>query len=267
MCFKKWFHKPDPVIGPNITKNLITEIVCGNYPGTANDLSGPPNDMVDYKDIVSSLFPIYTFRQFKDSQSTTSRFITELENMVNQMEKGDLLFFVMDNCFSESNTRNLLPDNFVQSRVYHNPEYPEHKKIINKVISPDSDNLRYISMSACLDHETAADAVFNGRYNGAYTYCLLKTLKKGITYREWDRLTGIALKQLGFAQTCTIEGPDELLDRKVFEGNVYNMYLSSHGSHAYDDSGDEPDQQDEGPYLYDGFLRDDRIAEILQKLP
>jgi hypothetical protein len=263
MCFKK--KQPTEIV-QDITDNTVIEIVCGDYQGTDNDLNGPPNDLIDYKNSVSSLFPQYTFRQFKDSKATTGRFTAELRSVVNRMKSGDLLFFVMDNCFSESNTRGIGSPAFVRSRVYHNPKYPAHKSIVNKVLS-NTDGLNYISMSACLDHETAADAVFNRRANGAYTYCLNKTLEIGITYREWDQRAGEMLKRLGFNQTCTIEGPDHLLDRKVFEGTVYNMYVSSHGSHRYDTSGDEGDQQDEGPYLYDGFLPDDNIAIILSDLP
>ena len=263
MCFKK---KPPINPIPDYTDNTVVEIVCGNYPGTANDLAGPPNDLIDYKNKVSSSFPKYIFRQFKDSESTTDRLETEIRNVVARMKKGDLLFFVMDNCFSESNTRGFHPSNVLQSRVYHNPKFLKHKKIINRVIS-DTRGLLYVSMSACLDHETAADAIFNKRANGAYTYCLIKTLQKGITYREWDRRAGDMLKRLGFEQTCTIEGPDELIDRKIFEGTVYNIYVSSHGSHVYDESRDEPDKQDEGPYLYNGFLPDDKIAAILNNIP
>lgn len=270
MCLNWFKHKPDPIVpipDPIPTNHEVIEIVCGDYPGTVNDLNGPPNDLVDYKDKVSYDFPQYSFRQFKDSQSTVERTLSEIKRVADNMKKGDLLFFIMDNCFSESNTRGVAPLNVLQNRVYKNPKFPKHKKITNKVISPNSDNLNYISMSACLDHETASDAVFNSRANGAYTYALIQTLEKGITYREWDKRTGEKLKELGFDQTCTIEGPTELLDRLVFEGPTYNIYISSHGSHEYDESGDEPDQQDEGPYLYDGFLPDDNIAKILQGIP
>jgi len=259
MCIR-WFKKSEPIV----SDQMVVSIVCGNYPGTANDLQGPPYDQIDYKKRILSDWPKYVFREFKDNQSTTSQTLTEIKNVVNRMKKGDLLFFVMDNCFSESNTRNLSNFKTLQSRVYHNPKFPKHKKKVNKVISAGSDGLNYISMSACLDHETASDAYFD-HPNGAYTYCLLNTLEKGITYRQWDEKTGKKLKELGFDQTCTIEGPDSLLDRKVFEGVVYNIFISSHGSHEYSNS--EPDMQNEGPYLYNGFLPDDKIAEILSKIP
>jgi hypothetical protein len=269
MCKKWWYnlwHKP-PVVPepePEYSEQNVSTIVVGNYPGTANDLAGPPYDQKDYQNKVNSIWPAVKFRNFKDSESTIERTLTEIRNVVDRMKPDDLFFFIMDNCFSESNTRGLSNFRTLQNRVFHNPQYPQHKRIINKVISAGSDKLNYISMSACLDHETAADAYFD-HPNGAYTYCLIQTLEKGITYRQWDQLAGAMLKKLGFDQTCTIEGPDRLLDRRVFEGTVYNIYISSHGSHEYSDS--EPDMQNEGPYMYDGFLPDDRIQEILQKIP
>jgi len=265
MCWKKLFGNNTTVL-PDFTDNTVVSIVCGNYPGTANDLAGPPNDQVDFEKAVNKNWPIYTFRQFKDSQATCERFLSELRAVVSRMKSGDLLLFIMDTCFSESNTRVIAPDNVLQNRVYHNPKYPVHKKIVNKVLSP-TEGLNYIAMSACRDHETAADAVFNGRANGAYHFALMQTMKKGITYRQWDELTARELKRLGFAHVCTIEGPDVLLDRQIFEGTVYCFEISSHGSHTYDESGDEPDQQDEGPYLYDGMIVDDQIADILKDLP
>ena len=193
--------------------------------------------------------------------------MNELRAVVSRMAPGDLLLFIMDTCYSETNTRDVLPSNSIQTRVYHNPEYPVHQKRINKEFSPGSDGLNYIAMSACRARETAADAWFNHRARGAYDYALEQTMQKGITYREWDSLTASKLATLGFPQHCTIEGPDQLIDRYIFEGTVYCFHISSHGSHKYDISRDEPDYQDEGPYLYDGMLLDDNIREVLEGLP
>jgi len=273
MCFKKiwnWLYgngeeNNDPL--PELTDNSVIIIACGNYPGTANDLSGPPNDFVDFEKKIKSLFPQYIFRKFLNEQSTRQRLLIELRAVVTRMIPGDLLVFIMDTCFSETNTRGPLPDNIIQSRVFHNPKYPEHKRNVNRVLSPNSDGLHYISMSACRDREGAADAWFNGRANGAYTYALLQTIEKGITWSELDYREMEKLLELGFPQVCTIEGPSELINKKIFEGTVYCFYISSHGSHVYDVSGDEPDNQDEGPYLYDGMVLDDEISNILRNIP
>lgn len=267
MCWNKIFGGGSNNLLPELTDNSIIALICGDYPGTVNDLAGPPNDQVDFKKMLLPAFPQYIFRVFKDSQSTCKRLLDELKAVINRMKLGDLLLFIMDTCYSESNTRDNAPKYLIQkNRVYHNPKYPNHKRIINKILSP-TEGLNYIAMSACRDRQTAADAVFNGHANGAYHKALIKTFKKGITYRQWDELAAKKLKDWGFEQVCTIEGPDELIDRKIFEGTVYCFEISSHGSHVYDESGDEPDRQDEGPYLYDGMVLDDEIGEILKQIP
>lgn len=257
MCFRKKVN-----LLPDYTNNTIISLVTGNYPGTANDLAGPPYDQVDFEKMVLNSWSHYVFRKYKDSTSTANNFLTELRNVVSQIREGDLLLFIMDTCFSESNTKNTKPPNYLQNRVYHNPKYPVHKLVTNRLLVP-VEGMNYISMSACLSRETAADAVFD-HPNGAQHYALIKTALKGITYRQWDQRASALLKQLGFSQTCTIEGPDALIDRKIFEGNVYCFEISGHGSHCYDENGDEPDKQDEGPYFYDRMVIDDEIQTILQ---
>jgi len=270
MCFKKiaeWF-KPDPApIIPDFTKNTIVSIVKGDYPGSANDLEGPPYDQEDLQKAILAKWSHYVFRNFKDNASTANRLLSELTGLVQRIESDDLFLSINDNCFSESNTKDLLNPSkirILQNRVYYPPGLTPRKKVRSKAFKLAQAN-KYIAMSACLDHESASDAYFE-HPNGAYTYCLIKTLEKGITYLQWHEKTKALLKQLGFDQTCTIEGPLELQNKIIFEGNVSAMYVSSHGSFTYDASGDEPDKQDEGPYL-DRLILDDEINAIIATNP
>lgn len=237
MCFKKWFSKPDPETIPEFTNNTVESIVIGDYPGNANDLNGPPVDQIKFKDKLLSIWSHYTFRLFKDSESTKSRFKNDLTKAVSLIKEGDLLLFIMDNCFSESNTK----------------EFKSRSLKANN----------YISISACLDHETAADAVFNDVPSGALHFALIETMQKGITYRQWHDQTKAYLKSHRFAQTCTIEGPDNLLDRQIFEGNVICFEISSHGTNVPDRDGDESDKKDEAVCFYDGIVIDDEINNII----
>lgn len=258
MC-KGWFKKKEDQI-PAFTKNTGVEIVCGNYPGTVNDLAGPPYDMDDVKNKILSYWPHYSFRAFKDTQATTERLLGDLQEGVNRIEFGDLLLFINDNCFSESNTKNFNSPKILGHR-YCKVQLPPREKIKSATKANN-----YLAMSACLDHETASDAQFE-HPNGAYTYCLLKTLRPGITYLQWHEETKALLKELGFRQTPTIEGPANLQNRLVFEGNVTLFYLSSHGTTDEDLNGDEADKKDEGPYLYNGFVSDDQINAIIATNP
>jgi len=155
----------------------------------------------------------------------------------------------MDNCFSESNTRNGRPRSMRRNHVLRGIGYS-----------------RVLAFSASRDEETAADAVFNNKANGAWHYCLIKTLEKGITYLEWFNRAVALLKELGFSQNPVIEGPLELQNRFVFEGNVITIEVSSHGGQINDPHGDEVDNKDEVIYLYDKYVTDDQIRKILDKI-
>jgi len=51
------------------------------------------------------------------------------------------------------------------------------------------------------------------------------------------------------------------------EGDKIVIHYSGHGTYVADKSGDEADGYDEAIYLYDGALIDDKINEVLQKIP
>lgn len=260
MCFDIFKKKPSTV--PEFTKNTITTVVVGDYEGTANDLAGPPYDQKDLQAKVLSLWGHYTFRNYLNSKATSVNFLSDLEKAVSIIGPDDLLLFINDNCFSASNTKaGYNSPKILGWRFHPNPKLPPRNIVRSRAMFKAH---RYIAMSASLATETAADAYFK-HPNGAYTYALLQTLEKGITYLEWHQRTLALLKKLGFKQTCTIEGPIELANRKVFEGNVYCFYLSSHGTYTYDKDGDEGDGQDEGPYLFDRMVLDDEINAIIAK--
>lgn len=258
MC-KIFKRKPNPV--PEFTKNTITTIAVGDYAGTANDLAGPPYDQKDFQSKILSIWNHYTFRNYLNSAGTSVNFLANLNKAVSQIKPEDLLLFINDNCFAASNTKGHNSPKILGNRFHPNPTLPPRNKVRSRAMVKAH---TYLAMSACLATETAADAYFK-HPNGAYTYALLQTLEKGITYLEWHQRALNLLKQLGFKQTCTIEGPIELANRKAFEGNVYCFYLSSHGSYTYDKDGDEDDGQDEGPYLFDRMVIDDEINAIIAK--
>ena len=119
-------------------------------------------------------------------------------------------------------------------------------------------------MSGCGEHETSMDAFIDGRFEGAFTHFALATLKKGMTYRQWHAEIIKYLPGTKYEQHPQIEGPDYLLDRKVFEDETLVIHNSSHGSYTYDTNGDEADGQDEGLY-FDYLLIDDEIGNILKQ--
>ena len=74
-----------------------------------------------------------------------------------------------------------------------------------------------VLVSGCTAHQTSADAEIDGRYNGALTYYLLKTLSapNGLmqTLEEAIARTRAALQQAGYTQRPQLEGAVGLMNQ------------------------------------------------------
>lgn len=82
----------------------------------------------------------------------------------------------------------------------------QHRFLVNT-----QDNL--ILLAACQDNQTAADAMINGRYHGAFTFNLVKTLAESdykITYRKL--MEGIHTNIASFQQKPQLECDERFLD-------------------------------------------------------
>ena len=263
MCLKELFKKPELqlLIQPWTDRTISTNMV-GDFAGTANDLAGPPNDRVDIRKAIIEKWPDYNSREFLNRTATGDRLVSEIRDAATDLAEDGMLLFIMDTCFAHSSTRNGVAAH-VAGYMYHPPEIsPVIPKLKSRILK-DMVYPKVLVLSACLDNETAADAVFDGRANGAFHYCLIKTLKKGITYRQWFEATKRLLIALGFNQTPTLDGPEELKDRIVFEGKVRMIDVSTHGTTVPDEDGDEWDGRDEAIVMRDRLVIDDEIKKIL----
>ena len=267
MCLKDLFKKPE-IILPEITDNTIYHFAAGNYPGTNNDLPGPPYDQKYMTADIAALWPNYTFRKYLDGYAKRESFLNDLTLAVNRIKPGDTLVFISDYCYPGTSTDNIVG---VRSR---NPGIKVlAERFIKTADIPDvlvrSRALRdigagnYIAMSACPDWQTALDVEINGKPTGLYHFVLRKTMKRGITWNQWTQEAGRYVKELGFDRIPIIEGPDSLIHKPIFEGNNQVFILSMHGTTKYDKSGDEKDSNDEGPYFPNGFVSDDQINKII----
>jgi hypothetical protein len=62
-------------------------------------------------------------------------------------------------------------------------------------------------LAACRDNQTAMDAWFDGRANGAFTYAALQALAENpATYRDWQRGINKRLPSIDFDQAPRLEG-------------------------------------------------------------
>jgi hypothetical protein len=257
MCW--WVKKEEPM--KPVTRRLLT--FGKNKYGGGNDLNGCINDSKNFAKKVKELFPDFDTRIYTDNQVTVSNYIAKVTEAKNLLRPGATIIVPMDSCFSGTATR-LYPLNpgRIKNRFF-DPGLPPRSKI-RKRIFRGYDDITWIALSGCGEHQTCADAYIEGQSVGAFTCYLLKSLDKGITYREWFNITRGFLPNLEFDQAPEIEGPDYLLNRKIFEDETLIIHNSSHGSYTYDTNGDEADGQDEGLY-FDYLLIDDVINSLLRQ--
>ena len=240
MCRKQ----PIPTTQPAFTGRTVSGVVTSDYPGTANDLAGPVKDFDDLKREITLRWSDMTYREFKNSNATKARFISELTEGITHVGEDGMLFFIMDVCNAESNTRN--------------------GKFRSRRKSMGYDKVLVFSSS--LSSQTSSDSFFPGGANGAWHYALLKTIERGITYLQWFERAKAMLVKLGFDQIPVIEGPEALQNRLIFEGNVITIQVSGHGGQTPDRNGDETeDGLDEVIFFHDGYVKDDEIRQILEK--
>jgi metacaspase-1 len=126
------------------------------------------------------------------------------------------LVLFLDCCFSKGMFRDFVTGNpkYKKSRFLLTEPMPEQFHYI-KSATRGTDN--FLLLSACAERQTAADAQFNGRYNGAFTFYAVRTLQKGITYRQWMERIWQYLPSDDFDQIPGIDGPERMFDMKVFE--------------------------------------------------
>jgi hypothetical protein len=259
MCFKK---KPPPVIISPVKRRVIT---FGKNLYEGQNLNGCWNDSLNIGEKFPSLYPDFDVRKFRDYDVTAGRYLSELKGALQVSSPGSTVLVMADSCFSETITRKGL----AQMSLKH----PTNNRFYDLCLHPRKDSRKlfsdhvttHIVMSGCMEHETSADAFINGKYVGAFTFFALHVLRLGMTYKQWYEAIRTYLPSQDFTQTPTLEGPDFLINRKVFEDETLVIHNSSHGSYYYDRNGDEEDGQDEGLY-FDRLLLDDEIGEVLKMI-
>ena len=92
MCWKKifdWF-KPDPVVP--ITGNKVALLFAiGDYPGSQNDLIGPPYDSKNADNFLKDNYPEFTVNKILDSAVTRSNFENTIKAQIAILKAGDVL--------------------------------------------------------------------------------------------------------------------------------------------------------------------------------
>ena len=153
----------------------------------------------------------------------------ELRELFASAPDGVLVEVLLDTCHSGSGTRDLddiqrdllrgrrpryLPpptaralDRAREIRAAH-PEVVERKALMSLVKSRGA-TAKPVLFAACRPDQTASDAQFDDRPNGAFTYLFLKALKDKPTSTRADlhKAVTAGLKAQEFTQRSTLEGP------------------------------------------------------------
>jgi len=254
MCFKK----------KNIDIAFGEKTFLGfgiNKYGGGNDLNGCVNDINDAEKKFISLIPDITPAKFLDKEAKREVFRYQLAKAIEALPKNGTVVLVTDCCFSGSITRSVV----IKKKARFKPSgiLPNMGKI-RKIAK--SDTAKWITISGCGERQTSADAMINGRYNGAFTYVALTCLKKDMTYRQWFDKIREQLPSATFEQSPTLEGYDYLTYRVIGDGPTLIVWYSGHGTYVKDRGGDEADGYDEAICLYDGNLVDDDLNYILRTI-
>lgn len=261
MCFKKIFGNNNH----SMQKVELRTVTLGrNKYGGGNDLAGCVKDSKSLASFCTAWNPAFDIKMFLDYQVTASNYLKAGAEAISLLDPGATVLVLLDSCFSGTATRVIKNNPHLIKNRFFDPGLPPVEKLRSRVAK--ADEIKWIAMSACMENQTAADAYIDGGYCGAFTYYALKSLRKGMTYIEWYQTIRHYLPGNGYDQAPTIEGPYELLNRKVFEGQTLVIHNSSHGSWTVDQHGDESDGRDEGLY-FDRLLLDDEVNQMLQKIP
>lgn len=133
----------------------------------------------------------------------------ELKSLIQTHLKKDVtLFALIDSCFSGSVLD--LKYQFMDSLNYE--KFTENSKQLETIGN-------VLMISGCTDDQTSADAVFNGKPNGAMTWSLLESLKQkpNVNWRELIKNMRDLLNTSQFTQIPQFScGTFENIDTKVF---------------------------------------------------
>jgi hypothetical protein len=261
MCFCK--RKP-PIIAP-ANRRLIS-FTINDYPGSINDLNGCNNDGKQLKETLLNCWPDFDVRRFMDSDAKVGTFKTEVAASIAVLNPGEIVLVLPDSCFSGTVTR-ILDLGFMaethptKNRFYQQPGMRIRPPGMKTFVSRG--DINWIIISGCGETQYSADAYIDGEYHGAFTYYACKTLRPGITYRQWHNEIRKYLPGNQFEQAPTIEGPDWMLDTMVFSTETLVIHNSTHGTQL---TGGSDEDIDEAICFYDGNLRDDDYYNLLSNI-
>ena len=186
----------------------------------------------DEPDGLDEAFACYDIRQQGDSWDRSTVIVDdELRDLFGTLPEGVLLEVFLDTCHSGSGLKDLddvmqamllgrrprflpppTPTGLIKARAIREatPRQVDRKALVELTKGPRGSS-KPVLFAACRPAQTAADATFDDRANGAFTYLFLKALAEDSTRTRRDLLTAVTagLKTGDFEQRSTLEGPPQ----------------------------------------------------------
>jgi len=132
----------------------------------------------------------------------------KMNEMLQKIPEGVTVLLLLDSCFSGTATRN-------PYRIRFMP--PTFEKVSHLRVKRNwYENMKWVVLSGCGENQTSADAEFDGKSYGAFTYFAWHTLKATMTYKTWHAKIREFLPSREFDQAPTLEGNSMLLEKRVF---------------------------------------------------
>lgn len=144
-----------------------------------------------------------------------------LADLFKQLPKGVNLTMICDSCHSGTMSKSMF--HVYRTKVIRAPfdiQSRAYDKILprNKMGKKNKGTQRHLLMSGCKDNQTSADAYIDGRYQGAFTWALTKTIRENLDI-EWQQAHINTLELLsGYSQEPQLSGDATIIFSKVFGG-------------------------------------------------
>lgn len=121
-----------------------------------------------------------------------------------------------DSCFSgDLGSRHMNNPRYFKSRFMPMPGIPVLKKPVNRFSKTDPGQV-WLIYSGCGEEQTSADATFNGRANGAFTFYDLRSYNANTLNKDSIARTVDSLYKNNFDQIPELSGPDTRKNEIVF---------------------------------------------------
>jgi hypothetical protein len=129
----------------------------------------------------------------------------DFRELLDLIPEGAKVYIFLDSCFSGGST--FIRNSYIKNRFMPLGDY-EKKPKTRRMLR--SENMNYLLFAGCTEEQTCADAYIENRYNGAFTYYLIRAWNKEINNSTWNYLTASGLYKGRFEQTPKLLGNEAM---------------------------------------------------------